>query len=155
MAYFSAAFARTGSGWRPRLVDVDAAEDLPALTDLMRAVAVDDDTVLLILEHEDEWFAVVRVDGQDDPRVFVSDAEGATHSPYAAVLVAEVDPVDVDGEDAPPGLTAAGDPDVVADLGMPGEALLDLCGEDGVLPTEATDGIANAAGFADLLDAMR
>lgn len=153
MAYFSAAFARAGFTWRTSAVEVDGAEDLAALADLLRASAVDDDTVLLLLEHEDEWFAVVRVDSDDDPRVFVSDSEGVTHSPFAGVLFTDVDPVD--DEDAPPGLTAAGDPDLLADLGMPGEALLDLCGEDGVLPTEATDGIARAAGFADLLDAMR
>lgn len=87
--------------------------------------------------------------------MFVSDAEGATHSPFAEMLVADGLPVDIEDEDLPAGLTAVGDPDILADLGMSAETLLDLCGDDGVLPIEATDAVANAVGFGDLLDSMR
>jgi putative tRNA adenosine deaminase-associated protein len=154
MAYFTAVLARTASGWSPREVDLDEPESLHELGDVLRGAAADEETVLLLVEHEDEWFAVVRVDGDEDPRVFLSDVEGAAHSPYAMALAAEVEPVDVP-DDAPLVPAAGGDPDVLADLGTPAEELLDLCGEEGVLPTDAVDTIAAAAGFADVLDALR
>ena len=44
----------------------------------MRETAIETaaDTVVLLVEQEDEWFAVVRLDDGGDPRVFLSDAPG-------------------------------------------------------------------------------
>ena len=42
--------------------------------------------MLAVVEHEEEWFALIRVDGDDDPRVFVSDFEASQRGHYAAVL---------------------------------------------------------------------
>src|SRR5207342_3328198 len=62
VASFSAVLARVGSGWKARDVEVDEAVSLDDLADSLRSVAVDEQPVLAVIEHEDEWFAIVRVD---------------------------------------------------------------------------------------------
>lgn len=147
MAYFTAVLARRGSGWRARDVDVSDADDLPELADRLRSVEDAEEPVLLVLEREDAWFALVRVDGEEDPRVFVSDASAALESPYADGL--GLDPDEVDGEDA------VGDLDVLADLGVSPEELAELTGDDGPAVGDALAVIGERAGFAELLDSLR
>ena len=86
MSYFTAVLAREGRLWTVHDLDVDAEADLAELTVDLRAVAEADEPVLLLVEREDAWWAVVRVDGDEDPRVFVSDATGAPASPYGRFL---------------------------------------------------------------------
>jgi putative tRNA adenosine deaminase-associated protein len=156
--YFTAALARTGSRWVARDLEVDPDVDLRSLADRMRAVAYDDEPVLLILEHEDEWFALVRVDAEDDPRVFLSDVPVIARSPYAELLGAEeVEPEpegDDDGDGEEPAAQPAGDADVLADVGVPPGSLKSLC-EEGLPPAETLAEIATRAGFEDLLDGLR
>lgn len=56
--------------------------------------------MLVLIEQEDAWFGVVRVDGEDDPRIYVSDAAAAARSSYGEILLtAELlgrDPDDLD-----------------------------------------------------------
>ncbi|MFD7643047.1 hypothetical protein ACFV4P_20605 [Kitasatospora sp. NPDC059795] len=96
MAYFAAVLARTGAGWDVSETELDDVETLADLTDLARATAEDDDTVLVFIEQEDAWFAVLRIDGEDDPRIFVSDAAAAARSSYGSVLTDEL--IEQDGE---------------------------------------------------------
>jgi putative tRNA adenosine deaminase-associated protein len=158
--YFTAALARAGARWVARDLEVDPAEDLPGLADRMRAMAFDDQPVLLILEHEDEWFALVRVDGEDDPRVFLSDVPGVAHSPYAELLgpedaVADVEvEADEDDDGEEPAGQPAGDADVLADFGVPPGKLKSLC-EEGLPPADTLAEVATSAGFEDLLDSLR
>ncbi|MFI9269712.1 hypothetical protein ACIGXM_03145 [Kitasatospora sp. NPDC052896] len=69
--------------------ELDNVETLADLADLARESAEDDDTVLVFIEQEDAWFAVVRVDGEEDPRIFVSDAAAAARSSYGDVVLTE------------------------------------------------------------------
>ena len=77
MSYFTAVLARDGprvDGPRPRRrreADLERARRPTCAT-----VADADEPVLLLVEREDAWWAVVRVDGDEDPRVFVSDVAG-------------------------------------------------------------------------------
>jgi putative tRNA adenosine deaminase-associated protein len=89
VAYFAAVLARTEDGWDVSETELDNVETLADLADLARESAPDDDTVLVFLEQEDTWFAVVRVDGEDDPRIFVSDAAAAARSSYGDVVLTE------------------------------------------------------------------
>lgn len=207
VAYFTAVLARDGADWQACDVEAEETDDLGELADRLRGAAVDDGTVLLLLEREDSWFAIVRVDGDDDPRVFVSDLESALASPYAEALgLEELEAVgalaaDLDGPrpvasssagtSAAPGYEedvediseeldegeeglgepggedeeeespatapnpAAGDLDLLADLGVTPEQLLALTGDDAPTTGEAVGAIAEAAGFADLVDALR
>ena len=92
MPYFTAVLARDGDKWFPRNVDVDALETLDDLADALRAREVGEaEPVLAFIEREDSWWAVVRVDGDEDPRVFVSDVAGAAASTYSELLEVEVD----------------------------------------------------------------
>jgi putative tRNA adenosine deaminase-associated protein len=148
--YFTAVLARDGDKWFPRNVDVEALESLDELADALRAREVGDaEPVLAFIEREDSWWAVVRVDGDEDPRVFVSDAAGAAASSYSELLEVEID------EDV--GASAAGyagDVDLLADLGTSPEDLQEMC-DDEMLPVDALAAVAEAGGFAEVLDSLR
>jgi putative tRNA adenosine deaminase-associated protein len=155
VSYFTAVLARDGRAWASHDVDVEAVDDLAELASELRVVSDDDAPVLLLVEREDAWWGIVRVDGEDDPRVFVSDAAGAAASPFAAIL--EVVAVDVtedeDGEPVPLG-TCAGDLDVLADLGTSPDRLQEMCEEE-LLPMDALAAVAEGAGFGEVLDSLR
>ena len=170
--YFTAVVARSGSGWKARDVEVDDAEDLHGLADSLRTVAVDDQPVLALVEHEDAWFALVRVDGEEDPRLFVSNLGAAIQSHYGELLApaAEVnladdddlddEPVEPDAEDAedaeqklPP--TWAGEVDLLKDLGVSGSALNALVLANGDDPGAVLAEVGETVGFAELLEALR
>ncbi|MFF3953841.1 hypothetical protein ACFYY1_11570 [Streptomyces sp. NPDC001890] len=87
--YFAALLARTEDGWEASDTELDDVETLSDLTDLAREASVDEDTVLVFIEQEDAWFGVVRVDGEDDPRIFVSDATAAARSSYGEILLTD------------------------------------------------------------------
>ncbi|MFF9480658.1 hypothetical protein [Streptomyces sp. NPDC014733] len=173
--YFAALLARTEDGWEASDTELDNVETLTDLADLAREAAVDDDTVVAYIEQEGAWFGVIRVDGEDDPRVFVSHAAAAARSSYGALLTdellgsdddadVELDSLDLDGtedgepepDDAdlntpdgdapPPG--PLGDVELLTDLGVPPEDLL-------VLDTDALSQIADALGCTDVLEAVR
>ena len=151
MSYFTAVLAREGRTWRAHDVDVESIKDRDELTDELRAVAEDEEPVLLLVEREDAWWAVVRIDGDDDPRAFVSDAAGAAASSYSELLVLDVD---ADEEEAEVTEGCAGDLDVLGDLGTSPEALREMCDEE-VPPMDALATVAEAAGFAEVLDSLR
>ncbi|WP_431954213.1 tRNA adenosine deaminase-associated protein [Actinacidiphila sp. bgisy167] len=179
--YFAALLARTEDGWEARETDLDDVETLGDLTDLARAASAGEDTVLVFIEQEDAWFGVVRVDGEEDPRIYVSDAAAAARSSYGEILLTDEllgrdpedldDIVDLDGteegdpddldDDVVPGPTEVqvpvgplGDCELLADLGMSDKELLALSG-DGALTGEALGEIADSLGCADVLEAVR
>jgi putative tRNA adenosine deaminase-associated protein len=151
VSYFTAVLAREGRAWTVHDLDVDSTGDLQELTADLRDVTESDEPVLLIVEREDAWWALVRVDGEEDPRVFLSDVAGAAASPYAELL-AVADDDDADEEPAPG--TCGGDYDVLADLGTSPEALQSIC-DDQLLPMDALAAVAERAGFAEILDSLR
>ncbi|PZT75477.1 tRNA adenosine deaminase-associated protein [Streptomyces sp. AC1-42W] len=87
--YFAALLARTEDGWEASDTELDDVETLSDLTDLARDASVDEDTVLVFIEQEDAWFGVVRVDGEEDPRIYVSDASAAARSSYGEILLTD------------------------------------------------------------------
>jgi putative tRNA adenosine deaminase-associated protein len=133
--------------------------------------------VLVLIEQEDAWFGVVRVDGEEDPRVFVSNAAIAARSSYGELLLtdellgrepgdddADLDSLDLDGtEDGEPDSEAGdsdldggaevphgpvGDRQILDDLGVSEKYLLALEGD-------ALSEIADALGASDILEAVR
>ena len=85
MSYFTALLVPNGRSWSARETDLGAVASLDDLVDTVRG-EVDDATGLVVLEREDEWFALVRVDGEDDARVFVSDLPAARASTFGGVF---------------------------------------------------------------------
>jgi putative tRNA adenosine deaminase-associated protein len=178
--YFAALLARTEDGWQASEPDLDDVETLADLSDLARAAGDEDETVLVFIEQEDAWFGVIRVDGEEDPRIYVSDAAAAARSSYGEILLTDEvlgrdpedldDLVDLDGtedgedDDEDEGVAGPsedhvpvgplGDTDLLADLGMSTADLLALSG-DGALTGEALGEIADAIGAADVLEAVR
>lgn len=180
--YFAALLARTEDGWEASDTELDDVETLADLADLAREAATDDEPVLACIEQEGEWFGVVRVEGEDDPRVFVSHAAAAMRSSYGEILLSDEllgrepeDPaaleqlVDLDGtEDGEPdddeGEDSAGDAAGAAEsapAGPLGDAglLADLGMEDKALlsltPEDALSEIADALGCTDVLESVR
>ncbi|MDG9727405.1 MULTISPECIES: tRNA adenosine deaminase-associated protein [unclassified Streptomyces] len=137
--YFAALLARTEDGWEASDTELDDVETLSDLADLAREASPDEDTVLVLIEQEDAWFGVVRVDGEEDPRIYVSDAAAAARSSYGEILLTDEllgrDPGD--GGDDLDALDLDGTEDGESD---------DEDGEDG---RDAGDGDAAAAGTGE------
>ncbi|WP_234322595.1 hypothetical protein [Streptomyces sp. NRRL S-350] len=157
--------------------ELDDVEALADLADLARDCAQDDDSVLIFIEQEDAWFAIVRVDGEEDPRIFVSDGAAAARSSYGSVLTDEL--VDQAGEsefgdlehllddseeaeepddDAEPlgsvPVGPLGDSHLLVEFGLASDRLLALSGE-GAVPGDALEEIAEALGCGEVLEAVR
>ncbi|GGO86660.1 tRNA adenosine deaminase-associated protein [Wenjunlia tyrosinilytica] len=172
--YFAALLARTEDGWEASDTELDDVETLADLADLAREASMDEETVLVFIEQEESWFAVVRVDGEEDPRIYVSDAAAAARSSYGEILLTDEmlgrDPddldelVDLDGtedgeeevddpDDEPVPAGPLGETELLADYGITDKDLLSLSG-DGV-PGEALSAIAEALGCAEVLEGVR
>ncbi|MFE0704776.1 hypothetical protein [Streptomyces sp. NPDC058872] len=172
--YFAALLARTEDGWEASDMELDDVETLSDLADLARG-ASDDDTVIAFIEQEDAWFGIVRIEGEEDPRIYVSDGAAAARSSYGEMLTRELlgddlddeletlnldgtedgEPFDADEDDeigsvAAEAVPAApvGDRLILADLGMSTEDLL-------ALESDALAEIAGALGAAEVLEAVR
>jgi putative tRNA adenosine deaminase-associated protein len=166
VSYFAVALARTDDGWTGRALDLDEVDDLEALAEELREFTGEGEgPALLLFEEDDEYVGLVRVDGGtgslDDPRVFLSDRRAVTDGGVAALLWEEagLEEADDDDDDQDEGMRPVaepvGDAALLADLGTPAEALLDLCAEEGLLPADVLTGVADRAGFLDLLEGLR
>ncbi|MEV5932482.1 hypothetical protein ACIQCD_12705 [Streptomyces sp. NPDC093250] len=178
--YFAALLARTEDGWEASDTELDDVETLSDLADLAREASPDEDTVLVLIEQEEGWFGVVRVDGEEDPRVYVSDAAAAARSSYGEILLTDellgrepgddgtdLDALDLDGtedgepddEDADDGAATAGSADAVPH-GPVGDAqvLEDLGVSEKELRSmtgDAVNEIAEALGASEVLETVR
>ncbi|WAZ27130.1 hypothetical protein STRCI_003992 [Streptomyces cinnabarinus] len=174
--YFAALLARTEDGWEASDKELDDVETLSDLADLAREASPEDDTVLVLIEQEDAWFGVVRIDGEDDPRIYVSDAAAAARSSYGEILLtdellgrepgdddADLDSLDLDGTEEPDGdsdddeegagdavpHSPVGDSEILDDLGVSEKELKALDADD------ALGAIAEALGAAEVLETVR
>jgi putative tRNA adenosine deaminase-associated protein len=173
VSYFAVGLARTGAGWTGEEVDLGDVEDLDGVVDALRqAVGDDSNPALLLVEQDDEWFAIVRVDDDSDPRVFVSDGRVVETSTLGAIFGeaatindddaddddVEDDDDDADDEEEDP-IGSAGDPvgdsDLMSDLGTSSARLLALCAEEGQLPADILSAVCEQAGCLDTLEALR
>ncbi|MGW3118084.1 tRNA adenosine deaminase-associated protein [Streptomyces sp. NPDC001107] len=174
--YFAALLARTEDGWEASDTELDDVETLSDLADLAREASTEDDTVLILIEQEETWFGVVRVDGEDDPRIYVSDAAAAARSSYGEILLtdellgrepgdddADLDSLDLDGtedgededdgdEDTPSAESVphspVGDAEILDDLGVSPKELRSL-------DEDALNTIAEALGASEVLETVR
>lgn len=157
MSYFAAALVRTAGTWTARDLDLDAIEDLEELTEALRDLD-GDGPALLLLEQDDEWLGVVRVEGDDDPRVFLSDRRAVQASEMAALIweAGPEEPVDADEDEGTrPVAEPVGDAAVLSDLGTPADVLLELCAHEGMLPADVLSAVGERGGFLDALDDLR
>ena len=163
MSYFAAALAHSPQGWTGRELDLSEVTDLEQLADDLRDLTGDGEgPALLLLEEDDEYVAVVRVDGGpgslDEPRVFLSDRRAVQGSEVAAMLWEQADATqdaEDDDEGTRPVAEPVGDIALLSDLGTSSDALLDLCAEEGLLPADVLTGVAERGGFLEVLDGLR
>lgn len=181
VAYFTAVLVKVGRVWKVRDVAVDETDTLEEFVDALRTASVDDQPVLAVLEHEDEWFALVRVDAEEEPRLFVSDFAAAAQSPFGDLLASaadvdvpddedsadedsadEVDEVDGDIVDGFGGSSEeeyiaawAGEPDLLEDFGVSARTLRRLVEDDADDPGAVLGVLGEAVGVAEMLEALR
>jgi putative tRNA adenosine deaminase-associated protein len=159
VAHTATAMSRDASGWRGEERSLDDVEDLDALADDLRDDA--SETVVLYVEEDDEWLGIVRVSGDAEPKVFLSDRRALETSDLAERIFADALPVlpppgGDDDEDTPRlQAEAVGDTDLLSDLGTPGDVLLELCAEEGLLPGDVMSALCERAGCLDVLDEIR
>jgi putative tRNA adenosine deaminase-associated protein len=141
---FAAVFASTPQGWVGTEAVLAEAEGVDDVADLMREAAVESygDPVVLLIEHDDDWFAVLRLDGQSEPQAFVSTVREDGLGVIFHELVGEVPEGD-----------SGGDPGVLEDLGVDAKRLAEL-GER-ALPGDALLEVAELAGFGEEFDRLR
>lgn len=165
MSYFAAALVRQDGDWSAQEVDLDEVEDLEVLAEMLRDLTGDGPgPAILLLEADDEYVGLVRVDGGAgsmlEPRVFLSDRRAVDSNDIAALLwdIDDEEPSDLDVEEdedsVRPVVETAGDATLLADLGTPAEALLDLCAEEGKLPADVLRELCERAGCAQVLDQL-
>lgn len=165
VSYFAAALARTEHGWAGQELDLDDVDDVEALAEQLRDLSGEGPgPALLLLEENDEYVAVVRVDGGAgslaEPRVFLSDRRAVQQSDVASMLWegGAPPPLDDDEEEdegTRPVAEPVGDTALLTDLGTPPEALLDLCAEGGLLPADVLTELGERAGCAEALEGLR
>jgi putative tRNA adenosine deaminase-associated protein len=159
VAYIASALARGAGGWTGEDLELSEVDDLDELADRLRELG---SPAVCFVEEDDEYVAVVRVDGDDDPRIFVSDGRVLAADGVAGRLLADnVEPADEPDEDddeedgGRPEVEPAGDAGLLADLGLDGQQLVELCSEEGMLPSDVIFAVAEALGAAPVLEAVR
>jgi putative tRNA adenosine deaminase-associated protein len=168
MSYFAAVLTRTKDRWRGVEVDLDDCESMDDIADVVSDEP--GDVRLLVVEQDDEYVALARVDaGADEVHVFLSDGHAADAYPLAVLIAEELEEIadpdesdEIDDELASDVLAAAGhdstplgDASVVADLGTSATELLGLCAHEGTLPIDVIVAVCEKAGCADEFEAIR
>jgi putative tRNA adenosine deaminase-associated protein len=168
MSYFAAVLTRTKDRWRGVEVDLDDCESMDDIADVVSDEP--GDVRLLVVEQDDEYVALARVDaGDDEAHVFLSDGHAADAYPLAALIAEELEEIadpdesdEIDDELASDVLAAAGhdssplgDASVVEDLGTSATELLGLCAHEGTLPIDVIVAVCEKAGCADEFEAIR
>jgi putative tRNA adenosine deaminase-associated protein len=170
VSYFAAAVTRGDKGWSAAELDLNGAADIEEVTDRLRDAAPDSSVALLFVESDDSYLVVLRLDEGEDLRVFGSDSIFAEESRLGALLLGEIeepaleidevaDGVATAEEDADqpvePDIDPVGDPDLLADLGMPAHRLLALCAQEGLLPSDITAEVCQVLGCGDEVEELR
>ena len=160
MSQFAARVVRESGRWRVEEVSLADCESLADIGDLLREVS--GDVRLVLIEQDDEYAAIVRLDDDDDdPRGFLSDGHAADSYAMAAIVAEELVEIGgddlVEDDDAPPAHDSApfGDAEVVHDLGTPAPELLALCAHEGTLPVDLLLAVCEKAGCGEAFEELR
>jgi putative tRNA adenosine deaminase-associated protein len=160
MSYFAAALCRSGGRWRGHELDLADCESLADLGDVLADLR--GDVRLLVIEQDDEYAAIVRLDAREgEPRAFLSDGHAADSYPMAELIADDLDAVmaepDPEDEDVPPVHESApfGDAAIVEDLGTAAGDLLAMCVHQGTLPIDVLVAVCEKAGCADEFETLR
>lgn len=183
MSYFTTVLCETADSYKVVDIDVNDAAGLDDLTDMMAQAGDGYGDALAVIEHEDEWFALVRLMASDEVKVFLSDVAAISESPYAEIFSDYLDaPADDEYEeedfadddeiedneepedeqddelemlDLSPDTEWSGDPDIFADRGIGPDELIEQVENYGSDPARVVAHVGETVGFADQLEAAR
>ena len=184
MSYFTEILADSGDGFRALDVDVRDANDLDDLVDMMRSATGDDGEAVAVIEHEDEWFGLVRLCSNNEVKIFLSDLAAVEASPFAEIFADFLDsrpdaydaePEEDFGAEEDEGTIAedddddeevemlefdadaewGGDADIYSDRGVPAATLIDQVESYRSDPARVVAHVGETVGFADQLEAAR
>ncbi|MCI4012903.1 tRNA adenosine deaminase-associated protein [Brevibacterium sp. ZH18] len=185
MSYFTEILAESSDGFRALDVDVRDCPDLDSLVDMMRTAGSDDGEAIAVIEHEDEWFGLVRLCADNEVKVFLSDLRAVELSPFAEIFADYLDAQpdayeaepeeefgadddDVEGEDDEEeedeevemlefdaDAEWGGDVDIYADRGVSAAGLIEQVEKYRSDPARVVAHVGETVGFADQLEAAR
>jgi putative tRNA adenosine deaminase-associated protein len=172
VSYFAAAVVRGSGGWTASEIDLNGAADVDEVADRLRDVDPDAGVSLLFVESDDVYLAILRLDESEDLRFFGSDSAFAEESRLGALLLGEVEEPALEMDEvtggtadeavdepeqpaAEPDIDPVGDPDLLADLGVPAQRLLALCTSEGMLPSDVTAELCQTLGCGDEVEELR
>jgi putative tRNA adenosine deaminase-associated protein len=168
---FAAAVARGKNGWTASELDLTGLADIDEVVDRLRDVEPDADLSLLFVEADDLYLVILRLDEGEDLRVFGSDSAFADESRIGSLLLGDIEVPALEIDDlvvpatpedeveeeaaADPDADPVGDADLLADLGINAHRLLQLCGQEGMLPADVTVEICRRLGCGDEVEELR
>ena len=176
MPHFAALVAKDDDAWTTSEIELEELADIDEVADVMRDASIHDGPVLLFVEQNDEWFAIMRVDGAGEPRTFISDARVVPGNELAATIFEEMpeevvaielvdddfdddEDADVEPEEEKPALRADAEPrgatDVLADFGIGSAQLLAMCAAEGMLPADVIAAVCERLGCAEEIEVYR
>ena len=144
---FALAAYREEGAWQVAELTHDHVEDVATLASALRRFPGDHGAVGLVAIDED-FFVVVRVAGQQT-RVLLSDVTAASEWELAASVVEFLHLPLPDDEDEP---EAAGDLELLGDLGLNAMDLAALLDDEDLYPDEMLSDVARQLGFGELFD---
>ncbi len=144
---FALAAYREEGVWQVAELTHDHVEDVETLASALRRFPGDHGAVGLVAIDED-FFVVVRVAGQQT-RVLLSDVTAASEWELAASAVEFLQLPMPEDEDDP---EAAGDLDLLGDLGMHAMAFAALLDDEELYPDEMLSDVARRLGFGEQFD---
>lgn len=179
MSHFAAAVTGGAGSWAAAELDLSGVADIEEITDRLRDADPEAFVSLLFVESDDAYLVILRLDEGEDLRIFGSDSVFAAESRLGAILLSDIEErlqdsatADLDSDldsdlaagadeeederpSAEPDVEPVGDPEILSDLGLPGSRLLELCGQEGMLPADLTAEICQAIGAGDEIEELR
>jgi putative tRNA adenosine deaminase-associated protein len=168
---FAAAVARGKNGWTASELDLSGLADIDEVVDRLRDAEPDADLSLLFVEADDQYLVILRLDEGEDLRVFGSDSAFADESRLGALILGEVEApaLEIDDLAAPrsaddgddetpasdPDADPVGDAELLADLGISSHRLLQLCSQEGTMPSDVTAEICERLGCGEEMEELR
>jgi putative tRNA adenosine deaminase-associated protein len=172
---FAAAVARGKNGWTASELDLTGLADIDEVVDRLRDAEPDADLSLLFVEADDQYLVILRLDEGEDLRVFGSDSAFAEESRIGSLLLGDIEapaleiddlavvPVGDEDEDddepdrsmSDPDADPVGDAELLTDLGITAHRLLQLCGQEGTMPSDVTAAICTRLGCGEEMEELR
>lgn len=146
---FAVAAYRDEGEWQVVELKPSLGEDVAELSDAL-ARFPSEVGVLGLVSMNDDFFVILRRSGTQ-VRAMLSDVTAVTDWPLAGGVADLLDLPNPDDEDEP---QAAGDLELLSDLGMPGLDLGVLCDDDDLYPDDILRDVADRLGFGEEFEAV-